>query len=598
MRCDPLPLLDPNPGKIRDLLAVLKAFRDCAPAVAADQWRRFFETGRFEKKLTAAEEKAVPALAAAKVMLGAQRMQMLRFQVVGQLKSFISNRANDFRDVVLASSLDATLRHQLLTINKEKAWFSRDLVRMKSGPLKGQVIPDNVRRLARSIMRAILACHRKPRFHRLNPNIDQRQVSFGEAHSARHGDLWISIAALDLLDKKTAKEMTAVDAGRAARQGRAPEEFRPGSHRMIHLPLRSHAYFNARGGDLALTVQLIERPASKHSIKLGRSTHRLPDGRPGELVIGLVSDMKAAFEQSRTGYVPRCDELAIDFGLRTMLATDQGDLFGRDWIDRLKWHDERIAGLAARLQAQGIRPNRSKRYRERVEALRGYIRTEIGRALNRLVEIRAPAHLVLERLDFRSPELSRRMNRLLTNCGRAVLREKLKALKEQYGITFEEVNPAYSSQTCSNPRCGYVSKTNRKAQGTFVCGACGKKIHADVNGSRNLGGGRSAFDRAARMTKAESLELTVMRHLERLGAARAGVVLDPSLWPARTRDRVIPERSVYVSNRYFGDALGKFFPTPAAAPMTRRFKSNRRPSAPEIVAAQPTQDMVADVSAG
>ena len=598
MRCDPLPLLDANPGKIRALLAVLQAFRACAPAVAADQWRRFFATGKFEKILTADEEKAVPALVRAKALLGAQRLQMLRFQVVGQLRSFLSNRANDFRDTVLDSSLDETTRHQLLTINKARAWFSREPVRMMSGALKDENIPDDVRRLARSIMRAVLARHRKPRFHRLNPVIDQRQVSFGPAQSARHGDLWVSLAALAPLDGLAARWLTAQDEARAARQGREPEAFRAGSHRMIHLPLRSHAYFNARGGERARTVQLIERPASKHGIKLGQSTHRLSDGRPGELVIGLVSDMEAAFETSRAGYVPRCDEMMLDFGLRTMLATDQGDLLGRDWMDTLRWHDERISGLATRLQAQGIRPNRSRRYRDRVAALRGYIRTEVGRALNRLVAVRAPAHLVLERLDFRGPELSRRMNRLLTNCGRAVLRAKLKDLEERFGITSEEVNPAYSSQTCSNPRCGYVSRTNRKAQGTFVCGACGKKIHADVNGSRNLGSGRSAFDRTARMTKAESLVLTVMRHLERLGAARKGVVLDPSLWPARTRDRVISERSVYVSNRYFGEALGKVFPTPAAAPMAQRLKSNRCTSAPDTVTPQSTQDLVADVPAG
>lgn len=201
------------------------------------------------------------------------------------------------------------------------------------------------------------------------------------------------------------------------------------------------------------------------------------------------------------------------------------------------------------------------------------------------------AHLVLERLDFRGSGLSRRMNRLLTNCGRSVLRAKLKDLKERFGITFADVNPAYSSQTCSC--CGHVSKTNRKAQDRFACGACGKIIHVDVNGSRNLAGGRSAFDRTARMTRAESLQATVIRHLERLGAAREGVVLDPALWPPRTRDRVIPERRAYVSNRYFDEALGSVIPgwgkrPERQSPLARRLKSRDDPSAPECVTAPPT----------
>ena len=37
----------------------------------------------------------------------------------------------------------------------------------------------------------------------------------------------------------------------------------------------------------------------------------------------------------------------------------------------------------------------------------------------------------LERLDFRMPGLSRRMNRILTNCGRGVLRAKLQDLEER-----------------------------------------------------------------------------------------------------------------------------------------------------------------------
>ncbi|VDS08563.1 Putative transposase DNA-binding domain protein [Paracoccus haematequi] len=600
-RCDHLPLLDANPGKIRALLAIMKAFRDCAPAVAVQQWRLFFETGRFNKYTPAAADKAAPALMAAKAVLGAQRLQMLRFQVVGQLDGFMGNRANEFKDTVLGSSLDETTRHQLLTINCAGAWFSREPVSMMSGPLQGQVIPDEIRKLARTIMRAVLARHRRPRFSRMNPNIDARQASVETAQSARHGDLWISVATLAPLDGPTARWLSVQDEARATRQGREPEAFRAGSHRMIHLPVRSHGRFESRGGDLAKTVQLIERPASPRAVKLGRWTHRLADGRPGELVIGLVSDMKAAFRESRKAYAPRCEEICVDFGLRTMLATDRGDLLGRDWMDRLMWHDARISGLAARLQAQGIRPNRSPRYRAMVESLRGFIETSVGRALNRLVEIRAPAHLVLERLDFRGADLSRRMNRLLANCGRSVLRAKLKDLKERFGITSVEVNPAYSSQTCSC--CGYVSRTNRKAQDKFVCGACGRTIHADINGSRNLGGGRSAFDRTARMTKAESLQATVIRHLERLGAAREGVVLDPALWPPRTRDRVIPERSVYVSNRYFGEALGSVIPDwgkrpEKQAPRARRLKSRDDPSGPEKVTAPPAQDLVADVSTG
>ncbi|HIQ48335.1 MAG TPA: hypothetical protein EYH58_01685, partial [Aquifex aeolicus] len=36
-------------------------------------------------------------------------------------------------------------------------------------------------------------------------------------------------------------------------------------------------------------------------------------------------------------------------------------------------------------------------------------------------------------------------------------------------------------QSCSS--CGYVDKENRKRREEFECRVCGKKLHADVNGS-------------------------------------------------------------------------------------------------------------------
>lgn len=57
-RCDHLPLKDGNPGKIRALREILPAFRAAAPDVAADQWSRFFEVGRFNKMVSVAEEAA------------------------------------------------------------------------------------------------------------------------------------------------------------------------------------------------------------------------------------------------------------------------------------------------------------------------------------------------------------------------------------------------------------------------------------------------------------------------------------------------------------------------------------------------------------
>lgn len=65
------------------------------------------------------------------------------------------------------------------------------------------------------------------------------------------------------------------------------------------------------------------------------------------------------------------------------------------------------------------------------------------------------------------PGLSRRLNRIIANCGRAVFRAKLADLKDRFGIEAVEINPAYISQECS--RCGYVARDNWISQSRFRC---------------------------------------------------------------------------------------------------------------------------------
>ena len=47
-----------------------------------------------------------------------------------------------------------------------------------------------------------------------------------------------------------------------------------------------------------------------------------------------------------------------------------------------------------------------------------------------------------------------------------------------------EVNPAYTSQTCSH--CGHADKENRKTQARFLCVNCGFATNADTNAAMNI----------------------------------------------------------------------------------------------------------------
>ena len=61
---------------------------------------------------------------------------------------------------------------------------------------------------------------------------------------------------------------------------------------------------------------------------------------------------------------------------------------------------------------------------------------------------------------------------------------KIRYKAELAGLSVVDVNPAYTSQTCS--RCGLKSKDNRVSQSKFICSFCGLKKNADVNASKNI----------------------------------------------------------------------------------------------------------------
>ena len=413
---------------------------------------------------------------------------MVCWQVVGQLESWISNRSNDFRDLVNGSSLAPELKHQLHFINRWQAWYRPGELAMKDGA----VIPASSRKMAGTIFRHLLNTHRKPDLSKSSMLIDQRCITLSRASKDGQFPLW---ARLSTLDKGWP----------------------------INVPLSAFGHFEKRGGTWAKSLQIVERD--------------------GELVFGVMTDVANAFEHSKAAYRPKVEALGLDIGLKTLFATDQGDLLGKGWLQKLQVYDRKIQSLAKHRQKIGLKP-RSERYKVLVSSLRGFIRSEVTRALNRLVQTRAPAEIVIERLNFQNSNLSKRLNRILSKFGKNEVAKKLADLEQKFGITTTEVNPAYSSQTDSS--CGYVDKRNRPRQAAFGCRWCGHKVHADVNAARNLVVRRSGSKTDSRRPKHEILNDSVRRFLERFNRLQGGAT-DPRLsnpyfkdWTAKVTLAVTP----------------------------------------------------------
>jgi putative transposase len=76
------------------------------------------------------------------------------------------------------------------------------------------------------------------------------------------------------------------------------------------------------------------------------------------------------------------------------------------------------------------------------------------------------------------------LNRAILNQGWFGFEIKLAYKLAERGGTLEKVNPAYTSQTCSE--CGCIDARNRESQARFVCVECGHGAHADSNAALNI----------------------------------------------------------------------------------------------------------------
>ena len=91
--------------------------------------------------------------------------------------------------------------------------------------------------------------------------------------------------------------------------------------------------------------------------------------------------------------------------------------------------------------------------------------------------------LKVQRMTSAEGERKRSLNRSILEQGWYLFRTFLRYKLERAGRYLTEVNPAFTSRTCS--MCGNCSKSNRDGE-QFKCSACGHEDHADANASKNI----------------------------------------------------------------------------------------------------------------
>src|ERR1700686_970917 len=173
--------------------------------------------------------------------------------------------------------------------------------------------------------------------------------------------------------------------------------------------------------------------------------------------------------------------MGVDVGENTLAATSTGRIWGGETLPHRR--DQHLA-LRRRLQSNGSQSaiqrlrQVSGKERRRVK----HVNHETSKAILEEAGRIGAATIVMEDLTHIRDRLrtGRRMRARLHRWAFRQLQSFVEYKARAVGISVEDVNPAYSSQTCSP---GAQLGTPLKHR--FEC-SCGLRAHADLNASRNL----------------------------------------------------------------------------------------------------------------
>jgi hypothetical protein len=193
---------------------------------------------------------------------------------------------------------------------------------------------------------------------------------------------------------------------------------------------------------------------------------------------------------------------ALDAGVSEVFTDEYGHRYGSEFgavltqVSDDLWDTgrkrNRLHQIAKQAQARGdrARARRMRRFNVGRKKLRCHMRRcriemarQINAAINDVLGQRQPAVIVTEYLDLRGKAKSKHLARRVSLWPRQILNERLEFKASAGGSRREQVNPAYSSQTC--PACGFVHEDNRRGD-AFQCLNCGHADYADRVAASNL----------------------------------------------------------------------------------------------------------------
>jgi len=175
--------------------------------------------------------------------------------------------------------------------------------------------------------------------------------------------------------------------------------------------------------------------------------------------------------------------IGVDLGIVNIASTSTGQNFSGAAVNQVRHKNLRLRQKLQRKGTQSARRLLRKRSRREARFI-----TDTNHVIAKKIVTEAKRTgkgIAVENLTgIRSRVRLRKPQRVALNSWAfAQLGGFLAYKAEAAGVAFVRINPAYTSQECSE--CHQIDKKSRIDQATFICQSCGVSLNADINASRN-----------------------------------------------------------------------------------------------------------------
>ena len=191
-------------------------------------------------------------------------------------------------------------------------------------------------------------------------------------------------------------------------------------------------------------------------------------------------DVQIVFKLPDVGKKSEGKVIGIDRGLINLVVTSEGEFFG---AKKVRGNQRKFLFLRRKLSSKGTRS--AKRLLKKLSGKEKRFNKDVNHCIAKKLASRSDVktYVIEDLKGIRNQKRGKKLNKLLSSWTFCQFEFFLIYKCITNGITVQKVNPAYTSQTCSN--CGRIHKKNRD-RGRYTCDVCGLKIHADVNAALNI----------------------------------------------------------------------------------------------------------------